>query len=175
METMPLFSRFFGSLIDKFIIAGTFVVSGILMSPFGFSGDFGVFTGLMGTSPGLYPYMPSSTDYMAIDRSMAGLFIIINLLYYTICESLLKASFGKVIFSCHIVNERKEQANAYNIFLRLICLAALLVIAVYFMHFSMGMTYNSVIILYFLVLDMPVFFTRQSLIDICTGTMYVKQ
>lgn len=123
----------------------------------------------------MYSYMSSSTDYMATDRYMAGLFIIINLLYYTICESCFKASFGKMVLLCHIVNERKELANAYNIFLRQVCFAALMVIAVYFMHFFMGMTYYSVIILYFLALDVPVFFTRQSLIDLCTGTVYVER
>ena len=59
--------------------------------------------------------------------------------------------------------------------LRAIC-GGVLMSGVYFLfHFLMGLSNYVVIFVFFLLLDLPVFFTKRSLIDICTGTTYAKR
>lgn len=174
METMPFFSRFCGSVIDKIIIIVVFVFTIILCYPFQGGDYLGMFEVIIRLSPNSYSYMPNPDVYISTDKLMSEVFIIVNLLYYAICEQVFKASLGKLILGGFLVNVNKERVNEHNVFRRTICLAALMIVDVIVMHILLGASYFITAILFFLILDIPVFFYRQSLVDLDSGTMYVK-
>ena len=59
--------------------------------------------------------------------------------------------------------------------IRAICGGALMALSVYLFRFGMLMSYYVVIIVFFLIIDIPVLFSKRSLIDILTGTKYAKR
>lgn len=204
IQSMPLIGRFIGSLIDKVIILFIFVIGFIIISPFGASGKMGTYVGLLNCSPNNYEYIdkvrienygydnPGVDDYnqaqsrlangapsmgstRELDLSITLAFILLNLIYYILFECILLASPGKRMFGGMLINSNKEKIGIGAVFARAICSGALMVFAVFFLHFQIGFSYLIVFVLFFLLLDIPIFFTKQSLIDLCTGTVYAKR
>lgn len=92
------------------------------------------------------------------------IFVLVNLLYYFICEYFFRASLGKKILKCQIKKSDGSEINTRDIFLRSGILFALLLLAVVL---QMSMNINAYItsIIFFGILDFTVFTRQQSLID----------
>lgn len=99
--------------------------------------------------------------------------IIVNLLYYLICEYILKASLGKKIMKCKIIKRNGGEIENREIFSRTGIMTALLLSAVII---QMSLNINAYItsILFFFILDFTVFTRQQSLVDKYSDTYVVK-
>lgn len=201
---MPLLRRFFGSMIDKFLILAIFFVGPIAIDYYGAPSKLGVYVGLFSASPRNYEYIDKSAmiDYgnykegisqyyqdqerlanepphigstMELDKSMTTFFILLNLLYYIIFESLLSSSLGKRITGGVILDSLDEKIGFGKVLQRALCGGILMFSLVYLIHFEMMLSYKTVFILFFLLMDLPVLFTKRSLLDILTGTTYAKR
>ena len=64
METLPIWRRLFGSVMDKLIILVLFIIIGCILSPYGFSGDLGTFVGgILKDSPSSFQYTAENGGY----------------------------------------------------------------------------------------------------------------
>lgn len=203
-KKMPLLSRFAGSLIDKIIIVIVFVIASISISWYGAPSRLGIYVGLRDTPLYLYEYLDTArmNSYgtykegitkgyqdmarlengppyigmtLDIDKSVTFSFIIFNLIYYILFESILSASLGKRIFGGIILYKDGEKCDLERIVIRGICGGALMAGTYYLLHLVGGLTNSVVVIVFFLLLDLPLLFTKRSLIDIWTGTKYAKR
>ena len=204
IKKMPLFGRFVGSIIDKILILIVFVVGSIVISPYGAAGRLGTYMGLMNSSPNNYEHIdraamnrygtyndgvsqyyqdrerlanepPHIGSTMELDMSITFSFIILNLLYYILLESILSASLGKRMLGGVLLDSVDDKIGLLKALLRAIC-GGVLMFGVYLLfHLQMGLSNYVVICVFFLLLDLPVFFTKRSLIDICSGTTYAKR
>ncbi len=204
VKKMSLIRRFVGTFIDKVLILVVFVIGSIAISPYGAAGRLGTYMGLMNSSPNNYEYIdraamnrygtytdgvsqyyqdrerlanepPHIGSTMELDMSITFSFIILNLLYYLLFESILSASLGKRMLGGVLLDSADDKIGFGKALLRAIC-GGVLMSGVYFLfHFLMGLSNYVVIFVFFLLLDLPVFFTKRSLIDICTGTTYAKR
>ena len=204
VKKMPLFSRFVGSIIDKVLILIIFVVGSIIISPYGAPGRLGRYSGLLTVSPSNYEYidraamngygtyndgvsqyyqdrerlandLPHIGSTMELDLSITFSFIIFNLLYYILFESIISASPGKRMLGGVLLDSSDDRIGFGNALIRAICGGALMALSVYLFRFGMLMSYYVVIIVFFLIIDIPVLFSKRSLIDILTGTKYAKR
>ena len=101
-------------------------------------------------------------------------FLLANLIYYILFESMLSASFGKFLVGgvlCDIFDDKVgyEKALARGVYL-----SVFIIVLNFILHFLCGLKYITVLVVFFLLLDIPVLFTKRSLLDICTGTTYLK-
>ena len=203
-QAMPIYKRFFGTLTDKILLVSIFVVGFVIISPFGAAGKMGTFSGLLNCSPNNYEYIDKiqinnyrksisgvSDYYQAQERLANGIpyigytkdldtnitlsFIILNLIYYMLFEYKFHASLGKLWAGGILLNRDEEKAGLNNIIARALWSAFFMLIAVFFFHFFVGLNYYAVIALFFLFMDIPIFFTKRSLLDWCTGTRYAKK
>lgn len=205
VEHMPLFRRFLGSMIDKILLVVFFVVVNILISPFAGVGRLGTYLGILNSTPANYEYIDrysilrynsgvyyeGVSDYYQnqtrleeepphigstkeLDLSMTFSFILLNLLYYTLFEILAGASFGKMCLGGILVNVTNKRIKYGRVLLRTICAGVLMSMFV-LLHFIIYMNYFIAIVLFFLLMDIPVLVMRKSLLDLCTGTRYIKR
>lgn len=204
IESMSIFKRFVGSIIDKVLILILFVVVSIIISPYGAPGRLGTYHGLLNSSPEVYEYVdrvamnnygtyyegiskgyqdiarlestpPHIGSTMELDVSITFSFILFNLLYYILFESILSASLGKRMLGGVILDSADDKIGFVKALLRAIC-GGVLMSGVYLLfHLQMELSNYVVIFVFFLLLDLPVFFTKRSLIDICTFTTYAKR
>lgn len=178
-DYMPLLKRFIGSIIDKIIILILFVLVGLALSPYNFSGDLGTFIGgIFSKPPSHYSWtemaMGSKVSLTTLDVNIAILFITINGLYYLVSEIVLKASIGKRIFGGIVINAGTGIFSIKRIFARTLVLIILVGIASY-IRYPLDITYPIVIIAFFMIVDLPVLFKKRSGIDMLTHTIYVKR
>lgn len=101
-------------------------------------------------------------------------FLLANLIYYILFESMLSASFGKFLVGgvlCDIFDDKVgyEKALARGVYL-----SVFIIVLNFILHSLCGLKYITVLVVFFLLLDIPVLFTKRSLLDICTGTTYLK-
>ena len=171
MEKMPLFKRFIGSCIDKIAIAVLFALFYFIISPYGAASDIGSFIGLMTTKPYLYDYMPSGDEFRALDQRVMLYFILFNALYYSLFELVLKGSLGKRIMGGMLTYEYGGLVEATDIFKRTL-FATLLMFALMWLHNAMNLSIIFTVLLFFMILDISVFFRNQSLVDILSKTIY---
>ena len=203
LQTMPLFQRFLGSLIDKVLLVIIFAVGYTIISPYGAPGKMGRYIGLLNSSPEIYEYIdraamnnygtyqegvskgfqdlerdvngpPHIGSTMEQDISITFSFIILNLLYYILFESILSASLGKRLLGGVLLDSTDYKIDFGIALLRGICGGFLMSGVYLLLHLQMGLSNYVVIFVFFLLLDLPVFFTKRSLLDICTCTTYVK-
>ena len=118
---------------------------------------------------------PHIGSTMELDKTMTFYFIILNLLYYTLFESLLSASLGKRITGGVLLDRAEDKIGFGNVLQRALFGGILMFSLVYLIHFGMLLSNQAVIIVFFLLMDLPVFFTKRSLLDIVTGTQYAKR
>lgn len=168
---MPLLKRFVGSCIDKIAIAVLFVFFFFIISPYGAASDIGSFIGLMTTKPYLYDYMPSGNEFRALDQRVMFYFILLNALYYSVSELILKGSLGKRIMGGMLTCEYGGPIDTTDILKRTL-FATLLMFALMWMHNAMNLSIIFTILLFFMILDASVFLKKQSLIDILSKTTY---
>ena len=201
---MPLFKRILGSLTDKILIIFVFGIVFITITPYEAGEKIGIYISLLNCSPNDYEYIDIarisnysnlenglSTYYQAKERLANGTpyigfmkdldteitiyFIIFNLIYYILFECIFHASLGKFWFGGVLLDNAEEKADISKITTRALWSTVFMLIAVYGLHFFIGLSYSIVIVLFFLIMDIPVFFTKRSLLDLCTGTIYVKK
>ncbi len=204
VKKMPLLSRFLGSIIDKVFILIIFVVGFTAISPYGAPGKMGTYIGLRNTPLDLYEYIDKSqmnnygTYYEGVSRGYQDLarlesepphigstleldmnitftFILINLLFYILFESILSASPGKRMLGGVILDSADDKIGFGKALIRGLCGGALMAGTYFLLHLQGGLTNTVVVIVFFLLLDLPVLFTKRSLLDLCTGTTYAKR
>ena len=204
VKKMPLFKRFLGSILDKVFILQAFVFGYIIISPYGSSGNLGTYIGIRDIPPANYEWVdiaainnygtynegvsewyqrnaqlangrPHIGSTMELDMKITFTFIILNLVYYILFELLLSASLGKRIMEGVLLNNDNDIIDYKKVFVRGIC-GGIMMVGVYCVfHLLMGFTNHVVFYLFFFLMDIPVFFTKRSLLDLCTGTKYVKK
>ena len=204
VKKMPLLTRFVGSIIDKIFILIIFVVGFTAISPYGAPGKMGTYIGLRNTPLDLYEYIDKSqmnsygTYYegvsrgyqdlarlesnpphigstLELDMSITFTFIFLNLLFYIIFESILSASPGKRMLGGVILDSADDKIGFGKALTRGLCGGALMAGTYFLLHLQGGLTNTVVVVVFFLLLDLPVLFTKKSLLDLCTGTTYAKR
>lgn len=175
-EPLSLYKRAFASLLDKIFILILFLILSLLI--FGLyvaPGDLGTYSVVLEMTPKRYDFMPKGSLMYNVDIAYTILFIVTNILYYS-TELLFKASLGKRILGGVYVDLDGDKICLYKVVSRCFILALMMVGAVV-IHFVFGVTYWTVIVLFFLINDLPVLFTKrhQSLVDIVSETCLVKR
>jgi hypothetical protein len=171
IKKMPLFKRFLGSILDKVFILQVFVEGYLIISPYGAPNNLGTYIGLLNASPEI-PHIGST---MELDMTITFSFIILNLVYYILCELLMSASLGKRIMEGVLFDSDNDIIDYNKVFVRGICGGLMMAGVYWFFHLLVGFTNLMVFYLFFFLMDIPVFFTKRSLLDLCTGTKYVQR
>lgn len=203
-QKMPLLSRFIGSIIDKILILFIFVVGFAIISPYASSAKMGKYIGLFYAKLEVYEYIdktemnnygtynkdvaeyfqhgvrsemepPHIGSTLELDKSITFAFIILNIVLYILFESVLSASPGKRIFKGVILDSADDKIGFSKALTRGLCGGALMGGTYFLLHLVGGQTNMVVVIVFFLLLDLPVLFMRKSLIDLFTGTTYAKR
>lgn len=108
------------------------------------------------------------------DLNISFSIIILNLLYFFLSELLLSASLGKRLLGGVLLDSAGDKIGFGKVFSRCLWFAALMVGIYYLFQLQIKASNFVVLIIFFLLLDLPVLFTKKSLLDICTGTTYTK-
>lgn len=174
---MNVFKRFLGSCIDKvliLLIVGIFVW---LFCPYEGPTYLGTFLGaILNESIASYssmePFMKSAHSLSEIDHTVAYSFLLLNVVYYFLCEMLLKASLGKYIMGGRCTDSSDEEIGFGQAFKRALIFGMFILFAILFRESSGHISYSMIIILFFMALDIPVLFCKRSTLDIVTGTYY---
>lgn len=183
METLPIWKRLFGSVMDKLIILVLFIIIGCILSPYGFSGDLGTFVGgILKDSPSSFQYTElaalkrhdETLNLSLLDFKICFLFILVNVFYYLFGESVVRGSFGKRIFKGIVATKDGNAIPRYKFILRALTLGVLMTLFSY-LRYIIDISYTMTIVLFFMVLDIPVLISRKSLIDIITNTIYIRR
>ena len=209
IETMSLFRRFFGNIIDNISLVIIIFVYTVIFNYYG-AGRIGTYLGLLTVSPNKYEYIDknlmnnygqygkySSKEYqdMAklvnepphigyvrdLDYHFTMWLIFLNLLYFLLFEWMIGASFGKVLQNGVIIDTRNyikgkcTKINFGNVLFRTIVRGLLMFF--YYIVFHLGMNLSNIIVflLYILMVNFPLFYKRQTLLDLFTDTIYVKK
>lgn len=102
------------------------------------------------------------------------MFVVVNILYYLLCEFIFKASLGKRLMKCRIKKGDGRDIDKRDVFTRFGILASLLLLAVA-LHMTMNINGYITTILFFAILDFTVFTKQMSLVDKYSDTLVVKQ
>lgn len=194
-----IWRRILGSAIDKLIILLLCLGITIIISCFdyGFGGKLGIFGGLfqmtkdsvysaaIGHVMSFYPSDSISLHQLEIDNrfqfliwlelKIVFLFILINILYYGICEKVISSSIGKSIMNLRLVsvsNSTIEKLTLSKVLYRVLCFF-LLISGIIGLRWLLGFNYYIAVVLFFLIMDLPVLFKRASLLDILTKTKLI--
>lgn len=99
--------------------------------------------------------------------------VVVNLIYYLLCELIFKASIGKRILKCKVRKTDGNEIDKKDVFTRTGILGALLLLAV---ALQMTMNINGYIttIIFFAILDYTVFTKQCSLVDKYSDTIVEK-
>ena len=121
----------------------------------------------------------AKNDYVgmvkAFDLTITFSFIILNILYYLLSELFLGASVGKYLMRGRAVDYLLgERITSTDAFKRAIIGGLLMFLAVG-LRFLFDVSYLIVIVLFFLIIDIFIFFKRRSLIDILSKVSYIDR
>lgn len=204
INTMPLIRRFFGSIIDKVFVVMILFGGTCVVHPFGGAGNLGKYVGVLDASPDVYEYVdrdliknygtytksvskgyqdlerlmnepPHIGTMLEIDKRVTFTFIIINMIYYILFESILYASPGKRMLGGILLDSAYYRIGLGKAFIRGFSFGIFMLASAYILHFQMRLSYCTVFVVFFLLMDLPILFTKRSLLDLCTNTTYVKQ
>ena len=204
VKKMPLFKRFIGSIIDKFLIILIFVVGTTVVSFHGSGERLGNYLGLFNTPVYLYEYIDQSkmNNYgtyhegiskgyqdlarleigpphigstLELDKNMTFAFIVLNIVFYIIFESIFCASPGKRMLGGIIIDGVGDKIDVEKAAVRGLSCGAMMGGLYCLIHLLFGFSNSIVVFMFFLLLDLPVLFTKKSLLDLLTGTKYVKR
>lgn len=106
--------------------------------------------------------------------SITFTFILLNLIYYILFESIMSASPGKRMLGGVLLDSADDKIDFGKALIRGLCGGALMAGTYYLFHIAGMLTNTMTVVIFFLVMDLPVLFTKRSLLDICTGTTYSK-
>lgn len=101
------------------------------------------------------------------------IFVIVNLLYYLLCELVFKSSLGKRMLKCKIQRKDGVEITKPDAFKRVGIMATLLILA-FVLQRSLNLNALITSLLFFGILDFTVFTKQQSLIDKYSDTIVVK-
>lgn len=203
MNIVSLQRRLVSTIIDKIVILFLFVVVAIIFCSGAPGAELGTFTYLtskayneMETEKTLwdhsmelnqfmkengYAVQPMSDDgyeryktEMDVYQKYLWIFIIVNLLYYLLCELVFKASLGKRMLKCKVQTKDGGEMKKSDVFKRTGILAALFILSV-FLQRALGMNALITSLLFFGILDFTVFTKRMSLVDKLSDTLVIKQ
>ena len=203
-KKMPLLSRFIGGIIDKLLILIIFVVGFTIISPYASTAKIGKYIGLFYAKLEVYEYIdkaemnnngtpneeiaeyfqhgvraemepPHIGSTLELDKSITFSFIILNIVFYIVFESILSASPGKWMLRGIILDNADDKIGFEKVLTRGLSGGALMVGTYFLLHLVYGLTNIVVVIVFFLLLDLPLLFTKKSLLDLCTGTAYAKR
>lgn len=192
-DRMPLLQRFCGSVIDKFIIILLFVLVNISIDPYKSAGDLGIYRAMLGTTPANYEYIDreninesngisnlyGDTPYIgqtrAFDMKMTTIFFVVYLLYYFIFEITIHSSPGKKLLEGILRTTTGEKMDETGAYFRIIVRGFLILFIIGALHFELGLSHYITIAMFLFFVDIPVFFTHRSLIDLLTGSMYMEK
>ena len=118
------------------------------------------------------PYIGYTKD---LDMKITFSFIILNILYYILFESLFAASLGKREVGGILLDFRNKKIGYVGVLARALIKGALMSLFVLIFRYQIGLSYYVIVALFFLLIDVPVLITKRSLLDLCTGTKYVQK
>lgn len=176
MENLAIPQRIIASIIDKAIIILLFVIASLLIiGIYSAPGELGAYSAILGMSPEAYEYSNQYNMY-EIDFNFTCIFVFTNILYYTLFEYLLGASLGKHMLGGVFINSEKEKIVFSNVLVRNAILLIMILLAIA-CRWIFNTSYWAVIIPFFLIIDLPIFFSEasQSLIDKLSSTYLVKR
>ena len=111
--------------------------------------------------------------FLDVYQKYVFIFVLVNLMYYLICEFFFKASLGKKLLKCQIKKKDGGAIGNSEIISRTGIMGTLLLLAVVLqMLFNLNAYITS--ILFFGILDFTVFTRQQSLVDKYSETYVVK-
>ena len=175
-EPLSLYKRAFASLLDKvFIILWFLVLALIVFGAYTAPGNLGTYSVVLELEPKMYDSISTGDFIYDIDIKYTALFIIANISYYC-TEFLSKASLGKRILGGIYVDTDGNKTSNYKIILR--CAIFIIMVAgAITIRFVFNLTYWHVIVIFFLINDLPVLLTKEhrSLVDIISNTYLVKR
>lgn len=178
IEEMPLSRRFWGSMIDKILLLVIFFLTSTI-NPLLKSGDLGRYIALLNKSPydyRLYEQLGiTNYGFEALDKRVTFSFIMFNILYYVLFESIKKSSLGKNFLGGVLIDRSSGVIDFGKVLSRGLWGGFMMTSFYFLFHLAMGLSLLIVFCLFFFIMDLPVFFTKRSLLDICTGTFYVKR
>lgn len=170
MKAMNLVKRGLGSIIDKVIIIVALVlVSFLLFGMYGMPGMLGTYVACMGFAPNEY------SSY-SIEFQVTALFVVLNIIYYFVSEYFLKATVSKYMLGGVLVDTNEKRVDTARIAKRCSVLTMMMLVAI-IIRWLFNTTYWTVIILFFLVNDLPVLLmnSRQSMVDFLSSTFLVAK
>ena len=106
-------------------------------------------------------------SYMDVYQKYVFIMILVNFLYYLLCDLLFKASLGKRIMGCEVRKEDGTPMGWKRVFIRAGVLGLFLVLAALIQPY-LNVNGWIVSVLFFIALDFTVPFKNQSLIDLGT-------
>ena len=198
---LPLVRRFFGSLIDKVFILIIAVMGYVACKPYAGPGDIGYFMGLMNAKPSNFEYIDkididtygnvypgidieyqmkareeSDVPYIGhtkdFDMRMSTIFIIVNVIYFILFELTLRSSPGKAMLGGKLLDKDSNKLSLWRVPFRSIIMGVLAYLLVLLFRYGCDLSYYSVTVFYFIIMDFTLFVNKRSFIDICTGTRY---
>lgn len=202
MNNMPLFRRFIGSVIDKLIILILFIAIFIVMDYHVMGKLFYYLFIIMKSSPSTYHYIgevdvsyvhfgfynDSGRDFIqefytpdmyegivrTFDLKLTFGFILLNVVYYLVCELKFKASLGKYLLGGILIDNFDNKITINDIIVRTLSATVLMASFVGF-RFLFNTNYYLIILLFFIAIDFTVFIQGKSLIDKYANVRYVKR
>lgn len=174
---MNIFKRLIGSIIDKVLILFIFGIFILIFAPYTGASTAGIFIGaVLNSSTASYPWTEAAANnaysLSEIDHTIVYSFLILNVLYYFLYEVSIKASLGKWLVGGRCVDPFDDRIDFHLAAIRAFTLGLFIFIAIQIRAFLTVISYTTIIIIFFLVLDLPVLFCKRSLLDIVTGTYY---
>lgn len=118
---------------------------------------------------------PHIGSTLKLDLKITFSFIILNLIYYLLFECILSASLGKWLWNGIIFDESQNKIRYKRVLIRALYGAVLMSLSVFVFHILLDLCNSIVIILFFIIMDIPVLFTKRSLLDLWTNTTYVER
>lgn len=204
MNIVSLQRRLVSTIIDKIIILFLFVAVAIIFCSGAPGAELGAFTFLTSREYNIiesektikergmeldrfikangYSFHPNKYDggfedyktEMDVYQKYIGMFMLVNLLYYLLCELAFKASLGKRMLKCKIQTKGGGEMKKRDVFKRTGILAALLIFAVALQK-VLGVNALITSLLFFGILDFTVLTKRMSLVDKFSDTLVIKQ
>lgn len=166
--------RFFSSIIDKVIIVALFVILNLLLSPFGGAREMGAFTGCIGASQITFEYMPDGALYQQIVNKQLLILIVVAVLYYGVCETLLRGSIGKRLLSLKLVDSDNHKIAERGLGLLRAFMRCIIIGAFIAFREASGTSIFIMFFFYMLITKLLVPFIQKSFVDLFTGTMYLN-
>lgn len=191
--------RLIGTIIDKMALLVICFIAILVIGSFDldFYGELGIFSALFhmtidsvhSTAIG-HVMINFPEDYMSqhqleidnrfqyligLELKITSLFILINLIYYVLCELLLSSSVGKFLCRLKIISApyySTARISPSKVFFRALCFL-IIIGGIIALRWVVGFNYYVAILLFFLVMDLPVFFKRQSLLDIMSRSKLI--